>query len=59
MVLIVALPVKVVDNGVSFDVGRGSAVFHDDWRPIEVDTVIDDEQRVVVVDDIVVDTDTV
>ena len=59
MILVVALHGEVVDNGVSLDVGRGSAVFHHDRRPVQVDTVVDDEQRVVVVDDVVVDTDAI
>ena len=59
MILVVALHGEVVDNGVSLDVGRGGAIFHHDRRPVQVDTVVDDEQRVVVVDDVVVDTDAI
>merc|ERR1719273_1882186 len=55
VILVVALHSEVVDDGVSLDVGRGSAVFHHDRRPVQVDAVVDDQQRVVVVDDIVVD----
>ena len=59
LLIVVALPIKVVNHGVSLDVGRSRAIFHDDGRPVQVDTVVDDQERVVVVDDIVVDTDTV
>ena len=59
MILVVALPIEVVNHGVSLDVGRSRAIFHDDGRPVQVDTVVDDQERVIVVDNIVVDTDTV
>ena len=59
MILVVALHGEVVDNGVSLDIGRGSAIFHHDRRPVQVDAVVDDQQRIVVVDDIVVDTDAI
>ena len=59
VILVVALHGEVVDNGVSLDVGRGSAIFHHDRWPVQVDAVVDDQQRVIVVDDVVVDTDAI
>jgi hypothetical protein len=50
----------VVDDGVTLDVGfvdRFVGSF-DRWS-VEVDFVVDDQQRVVGVEDVVVDTDTV
>ena len=59
MVLVVALHGEVVNDGVALDVGGGGAILHNDRRSVQVDTVVDHEQRVVVVNDIVVDTDTI
>ena len=59
MIIVVVLPGKVVDNSVALDVSGGGAILHNDRWAVQVDTVVDHEQRVVVVDDVVVDTDTV
>ena len=59
MIIVVMLPGKVVDNGVALDVGGGGAILHNDRRAIQVDTVVDHKQRVVVVDDVVVDADAI
>ena len=59
MIIVVMLPGKVVDNGVALDVGGGGAILHNDRRSVQVDTVVDHEQRVVVIDDVVVDADAI
>ena len=59
MVLIVPLKSQVVHNSITLDVRGRRAVLHDHWGPVKVDAVIDYEQRVVVVNDIVVDRDTI
>ena len=59
VIRVVALAGKVVDSRVTLDVSGRGAFFHNDGGPVEVDAVVDDEKRVVVVDDIVVDTDTI
>lgn len=59
MIFVVELHGEVVNNGVSLDVGGGRAILHDDWRPVQVDTVVDNEERIVVVDDIVIHADTI
>ena len=59
VVLIVPLKSQVVHNGIALDVSGRRAIFHDHWGPVEIHAVIDHEQRVVVVDDIIVDTDTI
>lgn len=59
MVIVITLQGKVVHNGIAFDVSGCSAFFHNNRRSVEVDTVVDDKQRVVIVDNIVVDTNTV
>ena len=59
MIVVVMLPGKVVDNSVALDVGGGGTIFHNDGRAVQVDTVVDHEQRVVVIDDVVVDADAI
>ena len=59
MIVVVMLPGKVVDNRVALDVGGGGAILHNDRWAVQVDTVVDNKQRVVVVDDIVVDADAI
>ena len=59
VVVSIVLSGKVVDNSVALDVGGVSTVLHDDRWPVQVDTVVDNKKRVVVVDHIVVDRDTV
>ena len=59
VVVSIVLERKVIDDRVTLDVSGCGTIFHDDRRPVEVDAVIDYEKRVVVVDDIVVDTDTI
>ena len=59
VVLVVPLKSQVIHNSITLDVRGRRAVLHDHWGPIEVDAIIDYEQRVVVVNDIVVDTDTI
>ena len=59
MVVVVGLTGKVVHNCITLDVDCGSAILHDDRRAVQVDTVVDNKQRVVVVDHIIVDTDTI
>ena len=59
MVLIVPLKSQVVHNGIALNVRGRRAILHDHWGPVEVHAVIDHEQRVVVVNDIIVDTDTI
>ena len=59
MIVVVMLSSKVVDNSVALDVGGGGTILHNDWRAVQVDTVVDHEQRVVVVDDVVVDADAI
>ena len=59
MIIVVMLPGKVVDNSVALDVGGGGAILHNDRRSVQVDTVVDHEQRVVVIDDVVVDADAI
>jgi len=59
VVLLVALHGKIVDNGVALDVGRGRAILHDDRRTVQVNAVVDDQERVIVVDDIIVHADTI
>jgi len=59
VVVCVHLASEVVNNSVAFDVDAGGALFHDDRRAVEVDTVVHDEERVVVVYDVVVDADTI
>ena len=59
MIIVVALQGEVVDDGVSFDIGRGCAIFHDDRRSVQVHAVINDQERVVVVNNVVVHTDTI
>ena len=59
VIVVVALAGEVVDNGVALDVDRGGTILHHHRWAVEVDAVVDHEQRVIVVDDIVVDTDAV
>ena len=59
MIVVVMLPGKVVDNSVALDVGGGGAILHNDRRAVQVDTVVDHKQRVVVVDDVVIDADAI
>ncbi len=59
MIVIVSLQGHVVYNGIALDVGGVSAILHDHRRPVEVDAVVDHQQRIVVVDNIVVHTDTI
>ena len=59
MIVVVVLAGKIVDNGVTLDIDRGSTVLHHHRWAVKVDAVVDHEQRVIVVDDIVVDTDAV
>ena len=59
MIILVPLQCEVVDDGVSLDVGGVGAVLHDHRGPVEVDAVVDDQERVAVVDDVVVDGDTI
>ena len=59
MVIVVALHGEVVNNSVTLDVGGGRAILHDDWRPVQVDAVVDNEEGIVVVDDIIVHADTI
>ena len=59
VVLVVPLKSQVVHNSIALDVRGRRAVLHDHRGPIEVDAIIDHEQRVVVVNDIIVDTDTI
>ena len=59
MIVIVSLQSHVVDNGIALDVGGVCAIFHNHRRPVEVDAVVDHQQRIVVVDDVVVHTDTI
>ena len=59
MVLVVALHGEVVNDGVALDVGRSCAVLHDDGGPVQVDAVVNNQERVVVVDDIVVHADAI
>ena len=59
MILIIALHGEVVNNGVALDVGRGCAIFHNNRRTVQVHAVVNDQERVVVVDNIVVHTDTI
>lgn len=59
VVLVVPLKSQVVHNGVALDVRGRRAVLHDHWGPVEVHAIIDHEQRVVVVNDIIIDTDTI
>ena len=59
MVVVVPLHGVVVDHGVAFDVGRVGAILHNHGRSVQIDTVVDHQQRVVVVDNVVVHTDTI
>ena len=59
MIIVVALHGEVVNNSVTLDVGGGRAILHDDWRPVQVDAVVDNEEGIVVVDDIIVHADTI
>jgi len=59
VVIVITLQGKVVYNGISFDVSGCSAFFHDNRRSVEVDAVVNNKQRVVIVDNVVVDTNTV
>ena len=59
MILVVHLASEIVDSGVTFDVGGSGAIFHHDRWAVKVDAVVDNEQRVIVVNDIVVNTDTI
>jgi len=59
VIILVPLQCEVVDDGVSLDVGGVGAVLHDHRGPVEVDAVVDDQERVAVVDDVVVDGDTI
>jgi len=59
VVVCVHLASEVVDNSIAFDVDAGCALLHHDRWSVEVDTVVHNEERVAVVDDVVVDADTI
>ena len=59
MIVVVMLPGKVIYNGVALDVCGGCTILHYDRRAVQVDTVVDHKQRVVVVDDVVIDADAI
>ena len=59
MVLVVALHGQVVDNSVTLDVSGVRTILHDDRWSVQVDTVVNNQQRVRVVNDIVVNRNTV
>ena len=55
VIVVVVLASEVVDNGVALDIDRGGTILHHHRWAVKVDAVVDHEQRVIVVDDVVVD----
>lgn len=55
----VSLQHGVVDDGVAFNNGGMGTFFADNWGSVKVDLVVNDQKRVVSVNDIVVDTNTI